>query len=101
VNLGVDADVTPRFRVINNLNFLGFDQTESLETLIFQSDVDSFIGVDLSFGAEYRPILHNNVIIVGGLAVLFPGDGFRDLYDPLRDNANAQAQAFVDVAVTY
>jgi hypothetical protein len=101
VNLGVDADVTPRFRVINNLNFLWFDQTESLETLIFQSDVDSFIGVDLSFGAEYRPILHNNVIIVGGLAVLFPGDGFRDLYDPLRDNANAQAQAFVDVAVTY
>jgi hypothetical protein len=101
LNFGVDADITPKLRLVNNINFLWFDQTEVLETFVFQPDIDTFIGTDLSFGAEYRPILHNNIIIVGGFAALFPGAGFRDLYDPLRDNANAMVQAFVDVAVTY
>jgi hypothetical protein len=101
VNLGVDADVTPKLRLINNLNFLWFDQTEVLETFVFQPDIDSFIGVDLSIGAEYRPILHNNVILVGGFAALFPGEGFKDLYNPLRATADTMVQAFVDVALTY
>jgi len=101
VNLGLDADITPKFRLINNLNFLWFDQTEVLETFVFQPDIDSFIGVDLSVGAEYRPILHNNIIIVGGFAALFPGQGFKDLYNPLRATADTMVQAFVDVALTY
>jgi len=101
VNLGLDADITPKFRLINNLNFLWFDQTEVLETFVFQPDIDSFIGVDLSVGAEYRPILHNNIIIVGGFAALFPGQGFQDLYNPLRATADTMVHAFVDVALTY
>jgi hypothetical protein len=101
VNVGVDADITPKLRAISNLNFLWFDQTEVLETFVFQPDIDSFIGVDLSIGAEYRPILHNNVIIVGGFAALFPGEGFKDIYNPLRMTADTMVQAFVDVAVTY
>ena len=101
VNFGVDADITPRFRVINNLNFIWFDQTEVLETFVFQPDIDSFVGVDLSFGTEYRPLLNNNMIFMAGFAALFPGEGFRDLYDPLRDNANTLVAAFIDLAFTY
>jgi hypothetical protein len=101
LNFGVDADVTPKFRLIQNTNFLWFDQTEVLETFVFQSNMDTFIGVDLSLGAEYRPILHNNIILVGGVAALFPGEGFQDIYDPLRQNADALVQVFFDAAFTY
>jgi hypothetical protein len=101
VNFGVDADITPRLRSVNNVNLLWFDQTEVLETFLFQSDIDTFIGVDLSFGMEYRPILHNNIIIVGGFAALFPGEGFRDIYNPITGESQALVQAFVDVALTY
>jgi hypothetical protein len=101
VNFGVDADVTPRLRVVGNVNFLWFDQTEVLETFVFQSDIANFIGVDLSAGAEYRPILHNNIIFVGGLAALFPGAGFRDLYNPLVGNTNTLLQGFANVVLTY
>jgi hypothetical protein len=72
-----------------------------LETFVFQSNIDTFIGVDVSLGAEYRPILHNNIILVGGVAALFPGEGFQDIYDPLRQNADALVQVFVDAAFTY
>ena len=101
VNFGIDADLTPKLRAVGNLNFLWFDQTEVLETFVFQPDINSFIGTDLSLGAEYRPILHNNVIFIGGMAALFPGEGFKELYNPLRASADTMVQAFVDVAVTY
>ncbi len=35
---------------------------------------------------RYRPFLNNHVAIVGGAAVLLPGQGFKDIYesgDPL------------------
>src|SRR5690349_9432730 len=47
-NLGADFDLTPKTKLISNVNFLWFDQTEPLETLVFQNDVANFIGTDLS-----------------------------------------------------
>jgi hypothetical protein len=80
-NAGVDFDVTPRFRVVNNANVLFFDKTQVLETFLFQNNLKRFIGVDLSTGFEWRPRLNNNAIIIGGLSALIPGTGFRDLYN--------------------
>ena len=49
INSGVDFDITPRLRSINNANVLFFDKTNSLETFVFQSHIDRFVGVSQLF----------------------------------------------------
>jgi len=100
-NFGADFDVTPKLKLISNGNFLWFDQTETLETFVFQSDIDNYIGADLSLGIEYRPLLNNNIILIGGLSTLIPGEGFKDLYQPLVGNVNEMGALFVDAILTY
>jgi hypothetical protein len=100
-NVGVDADVTPKLKVIANSNCLWFDHTDVLQQFVFQGDIEQHIGTDLSIGVEYRPFLNNNVILVGGFATLLPGDGFRDLYNELNDNADALHAGFLEVVLTY
>ncbi len=101
VNFGLDLDLTPKLRMINNLNLLWFDETAPLQTFLFQENVHHFIGTDLSTGFEYRPLLNNNIIFVFGAAVLFPGNGFRDLYNRLSSDVNPLAQGFVEMTLTY
>jgi hypothetical protein len=79
-NLGADFDVTPKLRILNNANFLWFDNTDSLKLVTQQLRIDSAIGLDLSTGFEYRPFLNNNVIFVGGFSALVPANGFRQIY---------------------
>ena len=83
INLGLDADVTPKLKLIHNTNFLWFNHTQVLETYLFTGKVRNFIGTDISLGAEYRPLLNNNVLFVGGIAALISGDGFDDLFQEL------------------
>ena len=101
VNVGLDADITPKTKFISNVNWLWFDQTEVLEQFVFQSDIDPFIGVDVSAGIEHRPRLNNNVIFVGGIAALVPGAGFRDLYDPLVGGVDTLVAAFANLVLAY
>ena len=100
-NFGVDGDITPKLKVISNLNFLWFDQTEVLEQFVFQDGIHPFIGTDFSIGSEYRPLLNNNVIFTSGISALVPGAGFRDLYDPLVGRVNTLVGAFAELALTY
>lgn len=86
VTAGLDVEVTPRLRTIFTANYIRLDATESIEQVLFQDDIAHEIGLDLSAGARYRPFLSNNVVLVGGAAVLLPGQGFADIYesdDPL------------------
>jgi len=80
LNFGVDFDLTPKLKMINNMNFLWFDSTEVLQQFVYQDRVHHFIGTDLSTGLEYRPLLSNNIISTFGVSSLFPGSGFKDLY---------------------
>ena len=80
-NAGFDMDLTPKLRMINNANFLMFDKTNSLEVFLFDGHIDREIGVDLSTGFEYRPLLSNNVIFTLGVSTLLPGRGFKQLYN--------------------
>jgi len=100
-NTGVDFDISPRFRVINNANFLMFDKTNPLEVFLFDGNVKREIGTDLSTGFEYRPLLNNNAIIVGGFSTLIPARGFKNLYDRFRDTARPLVSAFLEVTLTY
>jgi hypothetical protein len=101
INMGFDADITPRLRSINNCNFLWFDKTNVLEQYLFVSRIDRQIGTDLSTGFEYRPLLSNNVIITSGLGLLIPELGFRQLYNRFNGSTNSLLSAFMQVELTY
>jgi hypothetical protein len=100
-NLGVDFDLTPKLKMINNYNLLWFDKTAPLETFVFQGDIERFIGADLSMGLEYRPLLSNNVIVTSGLATLLPSDGFRNLYNRFHHTTTPLLSAFVQVNLLF
>jgi hypothetical protein len=101
LNAGVDFDLTPKLRLINNVNFLWFDNVETLRVFTFQEHIDSYIGIDLSSGIEYRPLLSNNVIVTAGVSSLVPGQGFRDLYNNTENRVNVLFAAFVDLVLRY
>ncbi|HYV36586.1 MAG TPA: hypothetical protein VE988_12815, partial [Gemmataceae bacterium] len=101
LNAGVDFDVTPKLRLINNINFLWFDNVETLRVYTFQQKIDSFIGIDLSMGVEYRPFLNNNVIVTAGVSSLVAGAGFRDLYSNSNNSIDFLAAGFVDLVLRY
>lgn len=100
-NLGVDFDLTPKLRMINNVNFLWFEETAVLETFVYQSSINQSIGTDVSTGFEYRPFLNNNAIVVLGASMLVPGGGFRDLYRQLDDGVPVMAAGFLRLTLTY
>jgi hypothetical protein len=84
--IGLDAELTPRLKAIFTGNYIRLDAVESVEEVLFQGNIHHDIGTDLSVGLRYRPFLSNNIVIVGGAAVLLPGKGFQDIYetkDPL------------------
>lgn len=79
-NLGVDFEVTPKLKLITNGTFYQFDNVEVLKAVRQDGTFDRDVGFDLSAGFLYRPFLNNNVQFRLGGAVLFPGDGFENLY---------------------
>ncbi len=101
VNFGVDSDLTPKFRLIQNTNLLWFNQTEVLETYLFTGDVRNYIGTDVSLGAEYRPLLNNNIVFVSGLSTLLAGDGFRDLFQDLSGTTRDHIAGFLEATFEY
>jgi hypothetical protein len=100
-NVGVDFDITPKLKMINNANFLWFDSTKVLEQFVFDGRIARHIGADLSMGFEYRPFLNNNMIMVFGISSLIPGAGFRDLYDELHGAVDPLVAGFLEVNLTY
>lgn len=100
-NFGIDFDITPKLRMINNLNFLWFDEVAPLEVFVFEGRLHRFIGIDASTGLEYRPLLSNNIILTAGLATLFPGQGFRDLYDSIDSTVDPMVAGFCELTLRY
>lgn len=100
-NLGVDFDLTPKVKMINNVNFLWFDETDSLETFAFDGHLHNFIGTDLSTGIEYRPLLNNNIVMSFGVSGLLPGRGFKDLYNHLGTTVHPLGATFLELNFTY
>ena len=101
VNVGMDFEVTPKSRLVSNANFLWFDDTNVLEQFVFQENIRRNIGVDLSLGIEYRPWLNNRGIILAGVSGLLPGQGFKDLYNPLVGNVGGLFASFIQLDLAY
>jgi hypothetical protein len=100
-NGGVDFELTPKLRLINNASFLWFDKTNSLERYTFDGNLHREIGADLSSGLEYRPLLSNNIIFTAGVMTLLPGRGFKELYGHLDKNVDALVAGFVEMVLLY
>ncbi|HMD60148.1 MAG TPA: hypothetical protein VKG78_01880, partial [Opitutaceae bacterium] len=80
VGLGAEADLTPKLRAFANANYLWFDTTDPIKTLLITNQAGRNIGADLSLGFQWRPFLISNVVISAGCGVLLPGGGYRDIY---------------------
>jgi len=97
IGVGLDVEATPELKVVLTANHLAFDTTESLELLLFQSDIDRDIGWDLSLGARWRPFLNNNLVVLGGVSALLPGDGFEAIYE----DDDARVGGFLNVKAVF
>jgi hypothetical protein len=100
-NFGMDFDVTPKTRIVTNCNLLWFDAVGVLEQFVFQGHINRNIGTDISLGTEYRPLLSNNVVLIGGLQCFVPGQGFHDLYDPIGGSVQTLFGAFLEATILY
>lgn len=80
LGVGADFDITPAVRLSVNANHLWFHRTGTLEVLRQQTPIRRDIGWDLSAAAIWRPSFVQNVVFRGSVALLAPGDGFRDLF---------------------
>jgi hypothetical protein len=78
--VGVDADLTPEFRLSANANHLWFQKTAILETLRTEGSIPNSIGYDVSLAAIYRPKFTQNIVFRASAAVLQPSKGFKDLF---------------------
>jgi len=83
--VGTEIEVTPKLRSFINVNYINFLETDPIKTALLTDKVDRELGLDLSIGFQYRPLLTDNIIISTGLGALIPGRGFRDIY---RTNPN-------------
>jgi hypothetical protein len=80
-NVGATADLTQKLSLIGNVTYIRFVDTEPLQILLKQPDIRQDVGVDISLGVEYRPVLTNNIILKGFGAVLQPLGGFNDIFE--------------------
>ena len=94
---GIDVDVTPRLKAIGTANYIRLDATQSVEAILYQGNIHPALGSDISIGLRYRPLLNQNVVIVGGSAVFLPGRGFKDIYEKDRPLVHV----FTNVILTF
>ncbi|MGO9468938.1 MAG: hypothetical protein ACLQVF_32825, partial [Isosphaeraceae bacterium] len=92
---GMDFDLTPKCKLITNFNMIWFDKTSVLEQFLFQGNINNFIGFDLGTGLIYRPLLSENAIFIGGVQMLIPGQGFREIYDSFNGRVNGLVAGFI------
>jgi hypothetical protein len=80
VGAGIDTDITPKLKGFMNANYIWLDQTKVIEELLFSNKISNALGLDLSFGFRYRPLLTDNIIFQAGVGFFLPGPGYKSIY---------------------
>lgn len=100
-NIGFDADITPKLRMVTNANYLMFDETQVLKQFVFAEQVDEKIGLDLSVGFEWRPFHNDNMVLVFGVSGLVPDQGFKDLYGDFDRDIDTLYASFFEMNLVF
>lgn len=79
-NLAMDAELTPKLKLILNSNYLRFANALSVQQFINQARINNDIGIDYGLGLIYRPFLNNNAIFTLSATALTPLSGFSNIY---------------------
>ena len=98
---GMDFDLTPKLKLITNYNLVWFDKTAALQQFLYQGNIDRFVGFDVGYGLEYRPLVSENLIFVGGVQMLIPGQGFRDIFNNFDNRVGSLVAGFVNTIVAF
>jgi hypothetical protein len=96
-NIGLDAEITPKWRASLNANGIWFARTGSLEFFLNQNSIRRHVGYEVNLTTQYRPLLNNNIIFTLGGSVFFPGKGFEDVFGSDTD----LYQLFTGITLTY
>jgi hypothetical protein len=99
LGIGADFDIAPQLRVIGNISKLDFVDTSSLEVLRNQGNISTDIGIDVSASLQFRPWMTQNIVLNASFAALFPGKGFKQLYDA--DDGETQYSALLNLLMTF
>jgi hypothetical protein len=99
IGIGADADLTPRWRLVGNLNQLWFANTSSLSVLRQQGTISRSLGTDASVAVQYRPLFSQNIVVNASAAVLVPGQGLKELY--AFDGNKTQYSILCNLLLTY
>ena len=97
----------PKWKGVLSVNYLRFQKTGALETLLFQPGIRKTIGIDVGAGFVYRPALNENIVITAGATGLFAGAGFDDIYSSICSAPSCGApgknlyNAFVNLKLAY
>jgi hypothetical protein len=78
--LGAEIEVTPKLRSFINANYVRLAETDPIQTALLTDQIDNELGLDLSLGFQYRPLLTDNIIISAGFGTFLPSRGYRDIY---------------------
>ena len=100
-NVGQDMDITPKLKMVNNVNFIQFAQTNVLQQFLYAGHLHHTIGAEPSSGFEYRPFLNDAAVLVAGVAVLLPGMGFRDIYSNFGQRVDTPFAGFAALTLAF
>lgn len=80
VNGGLDMRLSPALKLVTNASLLRFADATILRALAGANPgfEDASIGVDVGFGAKYRPLVNENMFLVFGYSMLLPQGGFKN-----------------------
>jgi hypothetical protein len=95
-NAGLDAKITPKLKASFNFNWVNFDRVGAVEQLLHQNALSNNLGLDMSVGVTYRPLLIDNIILQSGFAVFNPLKGFKQIY-----TSQELYSAFTALTLTY
>jgi hypothetical protein len=99
LGMGADLDVSPELRLVSNVSKLQFEETAVLGVLRQQKPPSTDLGVDASIGFQYRPFFTQNIVVNGSLARLFPGQGYKELFD--NQNAKRPYSLLLNMIATF
>ena len=80
IGYGEDAEVTTTLKAFANVNYIWVVATEPTARVLFTNHVSNEIGLDVSVGFQWRPLLTDNIIVTAGFGALIPGAGYKDIY---------------------